>query len=84
MFKTPGYKLQPNGKRLMTRMDSFQSKILQAEFDRNSNWSQEKVQALAARLCIPKAKVYKWNWDQRNKQREALFAQSILGNEREL
>ena len=63
MFKTPGYKLQPNGKRLMTRMDSFQSKILQTEFDRNSFWSQEKVQALAARLCIPKAKVYKWNWD---------------------
>lgn len=81
LFKTPGYKLKPNGKRLMTRMDRFQCKILQTEFDRCSNWSQEKVEALAARLSIPKAKVYKWNWDQRNKQRDALFAQSILGDE---
>ena len=23
LFKTPGYKLKPNGKRLMTRMDRF-------------------------------------------------------------
>ena len=60
------------GKRTMTRMDRLQRKILQQEFDRKPIWSQEKVEALAARLCIPKAKVYKWNWDQRNKKREYL------------
>ena len=74
MFATPGYKIRPNGKRLMTRMDRFQRKILQTEFERSPNWTQEKVEALASRLNITKAKVYKWNWDQRNKQRDALFA----------
>ena len=74
MFATPGYKIRPNGKRLMTRMDRFQRKILQTEFERSPKWTQEKVEALASRLNITKAKVYKWNWDQRNKQRDALFA----------
>ena len=80
MFATPGYKMRPNGKRLMTRMDRFQRKILQTEFERSPNWTQEKVEALASRLNITKAKVYKWNWDQRNKQRDALFAQRSLGD----
>lgn len=80
MFATPGYKIRPNGKRLMTRMDRFQRKILQTEFERSPNWTQEKVEALASRLNITKAKVYKWNWDQRNKQRDALFAQRSLGD----
>ena len=34
---------------------------------RNSNWSQEKIEALAARLKITKAKVYKWNWERKKK-----------------
>ena len=78
MFATPGYKMRPNGKRLMTRMDRFQRKILQTEFERSPNWTQEKVEALASRLDITKAKVYKWNWDQRNKQRDALYAQRSM------
>ena len=80
MFATPGYKIRPNGKRLMTRMDRFQRKVLQTEFERSPNWAQEKVEALASRLNITKAKVYKWNWDQRNKQRDALFAQRSVGD----
>ena len=80
MFATPGYKIRPNGKRLMTRMDRFQRKVLQTEFEHSPNWTQEKVEALAARLNITKAKVYKWNWDQRNKQRDALFAQRALSD----
>ena len=64
----------------MTRMDRFQRKVLQTEFERSPNWTQEKVEALASRLNITKAKVYKWNWDQRNKQRDALFAQRSLGD----
>mmetsp|Transcript_1407 Transcript_1407/g.1910 ORF Transcript_1407/g.1910 Transcript_1407/m.1910 type:complete len:115 (-) Transcript_1407:65-409(-) len=73
----PRYKMGPTGKRIMMRMDRLQKKILLTEFDRDANWSSEKVQALAARLKISKAKVYKWNWDQKNKQRDALFAQFV-------
>ena len=39
IMHTSGYKILPNGKRLMTRMDRFQRKILSAEFERNVNWS---------------------------------------------
>ena len=73
----PRYKTGPTGKRIMMRMDRLQKKILMAEFDRDANWTSEKVQAIAARLSISKAKVYKWNWDQKNKRRDALFAQFI-------
>ena len=73
----PRYKTGPTGKRIMMRMDRLQKKILMAEFDRDANWTSEKVQAIAARLNISKAKVYKWNWDQKNKRRDALFAQFI-------
>ena len=63
ILQEPRYKMGPNGKRVMTRMDRYQRKILMSEFQRNANWSQEMVEALAARLEVPKAKVYKWNWD---------------------
>ena len=41
--KQPSYdynfKMLPSGKRLMTRMDRFQKKVLEQEFERDNNWS---------------------------------------------
>ncbi len=45
------------------------------------NWTQEKVIAIASRLKIPKAKVYKWNWDQKNKARDALIANTLYSRQ---
>jgi len=75
--RTSSHAIGPNGKRLIKRMNRYQKKILQQEFIRDPNWSQEKVIALASRLKIPKSKVYKWNWDQKNKARDAFFAISL-------
>lgn len=74
----PMYRTGPTGKRLIERMTHFQRKVLRNELQRNTDWSQEKVEALAATLCIGKKKVYKWYWDQKNKLREAMFAKGLL------
>lgn len=74
---SPRYKTGPTGKRLMTRMNQLQRNSLKREFELNANWTQEKVEEIAETLNISKAKVYKWNWDQKNKQRDALYIQSL-------
>ena len=43
--------------------------VLLQEFDQNPNWSQEKINELAERLNVTQVKVYKWNWDKRNRMR---------------
>lgn len=42
--------------------------ILKAEFAMSAKWSTAKIKALAERLCWPKCRVYKWNYDQRRKE----------------
>lgn len=77
LLEYPRYQLGPTGKRLMKRMSRSNWKILLAEFDRNPDWEPEKVEDLSKRLEISKAKVYKWNWDQKNKLKNAIFSQVI-------
>ena len=43
--------------------------VLLQEFDQNPNWSQEKINELAESLNVTQVKVYKWNWDKRNRMR---------------
>ena len=54
----------------MTRISCEARQILDREFERDQNWSNTQVKSLAERLNLPRMKVYKWNWDQRNKIRE--------------
>lgn len=37
------YRLLPSGKRFMTRMNKTQKRILEIEFEKESNWSNEKI-----------------------------------------
>ena len=43
--------------------------ILQIEFMQNPNWTKDFIQTLAERLNLSRTKVYKWNWDRRNRAR---------------
>ena len=47
--------------------------VLLQEFDQNPNWSQEKINELAERLNVTQVKVYKWNWDKRNRMRNEIM-----------
>ena len=58
-------------KRNMRRMNAEQQQILMREFEANPNWSNNKIEHLAARLQLTRTKVYKWNWDHRNRMRTA-------------
>ena len=53
----------------MTRISCEARQTLDREFERDQNWSNTQVISLAERLNLPRMKVYKWNWDQRNKIR---------------
>ena len=53
---------------MMQRLDDYQRKVLQSEFQKEINWSPEKIEALAAMLKVSKLKIYKWHWDQKNRQ----------------
>ena len=56
----------------MTRVTTEQSQILMSEYQRNPVWSKQLINQLAERPNLPQVKVYKWNWDQRNKTRDQL------------
>jgi hypothetical protein len=67
----------PKQKRFMRRMDNEQEAVLFAEYDRDSNWTNSHVDKLASRLGLTRTKVYKWNWDRRNKARHDPFMPNI-------
>ena len=43
--------------------------MLNQEYIKNPNWSSSQIQEFAERLGLTRTKVYKWNWDRRNKTR---------------
>ena len=51
----------------MKRMNSEQQEILNQEYIKNPNWSSSQIYEFAMRLGLTRTKVYKWNWDRRNK-----------------
>lgn len=40
-----------------------QTHILDIEFDKNSNWSKQKMRELGDLLGLKESQVYKWHWD---------------------
>ena len=47
------------------RKTDEQVKILEREFDKNPNWTKEKMKQLSSSLNLKLSQVYKWNWDRR-------------------
>jgi len=41
---------------------------LKLEFNKNPNWTREKVEQLALELDLLTYQVYKWNWDRRKRE----------------
>lgn len=37
-------------------------------FQQNPNWSQDYIEDLAALLDLGPQKIYKWNWDRKQKE----------------
>lgn len=40
---------------------------MEDEFTENPHWSNDDVEKISKKLGLSKAKVYKWNWDQKKK-----------------
>ena len=55
-------------KQARRRMTPQQKELLEARFQENSNWSMDLVQDLAQLLNLSSQKVYKWNWDRKQKE----------------
>lgn len=56
------------GKRV--RKTKSQIEALTQEYERNSNWDNEEIEAIAAKLGLKKKQVYKWYWDFKAKSGE--------------
>ena len=54
-------------KRRMVRLPSIAVEVFVREFEKDPNWSSKMITDLAQRFDLPKMKVYKWNWDRRDK-----------------
>lgn len=62
------------------RLSYEQARILEQEFQKQSDWSKQGIlKALSRRLGLPKSKIYKWNWDRKRKelQNQAPFQPSM-------
>ena len=49
------------------RMTKEQCEILEAEFQRNPNWTGAQVKEIAQRMQLKRVKIYKWSWDRKKK-----------------
>ena len=50
-----------------SRLNYEQTRQLEAEFERNANWSPPFVTMLAERVGLKRSKVYKWAWDRKRR-----------------
>lgn len=51
------------------RLTFEQQRILEAEFQKQPNWSRPGLlKKLSERLGLSKGKIYKWNWDRKKKE----------------
>jgi hypothetical protein len=41
--------------------------LLAVEFDKNPEWSKERLHELSQLTGLSEAQIYKWGWDQRRK-----------------
>jgi hypothetical protein len=49
------------------RKNKDQIKILENEFEKDANWSREKMAYLSMKIGLSEGQIYKWNWDHRKK-----------------
>jgi hypothetical protein len=45
-----------------------QKYVLEEEFEKENVWSFAKQKRLSKQLGVSVSKIYKWNWDKRNKR----------------
>jgi hypothetical protein len=57
----------PTEKRNRMRKNKQQLKILENEYEKDPNWTRERVIHLSATLGLRECQVYKWHWDQTKK-----------------
>lgn len=60
----------PNGERIIRRRkrkNREQMQLLAVEFDKNPEWSKERLHELSELTGLSEAQIYKWGWDQRKK-----------------
>ena len=64
---------QSEGKEVVIKQYSlltdYMKEYLEEEYRKNPNWSIKKKREIAAELGIDRQKVYKWNWEQKNKDK---------------
>ena len=57
----------PRKKKDHRRMTLDQIRTLEARFLREQDWSRESIKELAGLLSLPYVKIYKWNYDRKQK-----------------
>lgn len=53
-------------------MNRTEKNFLEAEFEKNPNWSQQKIKDLSVQLDFAYVKIYKWHYDRKKLAIEGL------------
>jgi len=61
----------PYFKNSYKRLSRQQTKILELQFEKNSEWKSDYIKKLAKRLGLDYQKVYKWSWQHKQKAARA-------------
>eukprot|EP00347_Sterkiella_histriomuscorum_P006323 403353194 len=54
-----------------------QVRVLTQEFKQNPKWNREKIREIAQRIQMKEIQVYKWNWDQKEREKKVMFLQLL-------
>ena len=55
-------------KKKRLRKNNEQLELLSKFYSENKNWSKEQIKEISERIGLKENKIYKWLWDQKNKE----------------
>ncbi|CDW81617.1 UNKNOWN [Stylonychia lemnae] len=59
------YQKEQQPYRSRNKMSDVQLQFLLQEYQKNPNWSRQKISQIAQNTQLSKTQIYKWNWDQK-------------------
>ena len=68
-------------KKRRQRLTNEQTQVLEAEFQKNANWSSREIVKMSKRLSLSRSKIYKWNWDRKRKTLESDDIETVMNDD---
>ena len=68
----------PAVKPVRVRLNERQREFLEVQFQQKAHWDNDEIEELAKQVGVSFAKVYKWNWERKKKERQVVSSEITM------